>query len=119
MNKLDVGAGAVDEGAVVLAAPPVVATGALSCVLLGFGNKGALVEGVDAAELVGLLNKLKPPGAAAGEATGFAGVEDWGWVVLGNENGLEVVVGAVERPAADWPPRLNRFEAFGASFWGC
>ena len=72
-NKLEVGAGAEDDGAVVPAAD----VGALSWDFPRFENMppaGALVEGADVAEAVGLLNKSDPPGATVDGVTVF----DWG-----------------------------------------
>ena len=57
-------------------APAVVLVGILSCALLRLGNIGAVVEVVEVSELVGLLKRLKPPGAVEGDATGLDGADD-------------------------------------------
>lgn len=53
-------------------------------------SDGALVEGAVVPELVGLFGKLKPPGAAAGDAIGFA-VEASGTTDLDMPNSEGVV----------------------------
>jgi len=71
-NRLEAGAGADDEGA------DVPMDSAIEAGVLSWGfprlpnSDGALVEGAVDPELVGLFGKLNPPGAAVGDATGFA-----------------------------------------------
>ncbi len=84
-NRLGAEVGADVEGTDV----PVDSAVAAAALSWGFprlpNSDGALVEGAAVPELVGLSGNLKPPGAAAGDATGFA-VEVSGSADLGMPN---------------------------------
>lgn len=70
-NRPEAEAGA-DEGGTDVLIDSAVEAGVLSWDFPGLPNSdGAFVEGVVVPELVALFGKLKPPGAAAGDATGF------------------------------------------------